>query len=189
AQAAPRPGGVQTAAFAAGPPALSFNPLRDLLKHFQHLTSTQSGTATRVFGSSLDLSNVFLVDVLGIQNRPFTVVIPANAFGPTLPWVTTYLIMVGAGFSPTTFNLIHELTHVWQSQHHSIPAQYLTNCVDSQALALSLNATEAMTDPTLKANKQWPAQFPFSPYAFVRPPPKAFGDYAAEQIAQQVARG
>src|SRR5262249_27797396 len=29
AQAAPRPGGVQTAAFAAGPPALSFNPLRD----------------------------------------------------------------------------------------------------------------------------------------------------------------
>jgi peptidoglycan hydrolase-like protein with peptidoglycan-binding domain len=185
-----QPRGVQRVGFAARAPALTFgSPIQGLLAHFRPLTTTQIATATGVFGSSLDLSAVLLVDLIGVKNRPFTVVVPASSFpawlAPLMP-VESYLIMAGT-FTPSTFYLIHELTHVWQSQHHSDPFAYITNSLANQGLSVAANQVEAKKDPTLKADKRWPMEFPISPYAFVRR--KAFGDYAAEQIAQQAGRG
>lgn len=59
--------------------------------------------------------------------------------------------------------LIHEMTHVWQSQHHTNPAAYITNSLASQA--------------------KWGSDC----YCYV--PGKAFREYGAEQIAQQAERG
>ena len=69
--------------------------------------------------------------------------------------------------------LIHELAHVWQSQHHPDPTAFMVNAVASQALEEAANKAAGVTS--------------FSAYAYR--PGKAFIEYAAEQIAQQVENG
>lgn len=63
--------------------------------------------------------------------------------------------------------LIHELAHAWQSQHHGMPGMYVWNSLKSQQMKGE--------DKTV------------SVYAYV--PGKPFGEYAAEQIAEQVEAG
>ena len=144
--------------------------------HFALLTADQQVTASSVFGTSLDFSAVYLSDFTGVHNRPFTL---AFALPPIVAAVlglpTVYLINCGS-FNPSTPLLIHELTHVWQSQHHVDPFQYLQNSLASQAQAKTFNlAVGSSADLS-----------PFSPYAYV--PGKAFSEYAAEQIAKQVEK-
>lgn len=62
--------------------------------------------------------------------------------------------------------LIHELAHVWQSQHHRLRAQFMVNSALSQTDAAARGANA---------------------YCYV--PGRAFGAYAAEQIAQQAQHG
>ncbi len=151
------------------------------LPSFRPLTVTQITTARGVYGFSLDFSRIFISDQSGLGGRPFTVAIPATLISPTIQ-----IINCGT-FTPSTDTLIHELAHVWQSQHHSSPTQFITNAVGSQAKSVAANEALALIDLTVKSNPDFPVQFPFSAYAFV--PGKPFGEYAAEQIANAVEHG
>jgi peptidoglycan hydrolase-like protein with peptidoglycan-binding domain len=119
------------------------------------LTAAEIGSASAVFGSSLNFATILISNALGLNKRPFTIV------GPLPGFIT---LNMGSSFSTST--LIHELTHAWQSQHHPSAAQYMVNAVASQALAAVLGQD-----------------------AYKYTPGKAFGLYAAEQIAQQVEDG
>jgi Zn-dependent peptidase ImmA (M78 family) len=80
---------------------------------------------------------------------------------------------MNVGPSPSRGRMVHELAHVWQSQHSSSPTKFMKNAVESQALEAAANV--------LASSKS------FSAYGYR--PGKPFGEYAAEQIAQQAMRG
>lgn len=148
---------------------------------FRALTPAQIGIATGVYGSSLDFSRIFISSQSGLGGRPFTVAVPATPISAPMQ------IMNCGTFTPDTATLIHELAHVWQSQHHSSPTQFIANAVSSQAASVAANGLEAGLDRSVTSNPDFPVQFPFSAYAFA--PGKPFGDYAAEQIASAVEHG
>jgi putative peptidoglycan binding protein len=165
------------------------------------LTPPEQAEATTVFGGSLDFSKILIADGTGFQNRQFTVAVPvAGSFhvvmllGDLNPWHTR----------PRSHTLIHELVHAWQSQHAGDPTAFMKNSVSCQVRALadlpiakaaaSAAATAAAVgrgvfDPVALARigaKAF-ADEDVSAYAYI--PGKPFGDYAAEQIAQQVEDG
>lgn len=119
--------------------------------------TTELPALTAVFGTSVDFTRVCISDALGYQGRPFT-------WYMSLGWC---VINAGPAIykTPGSDNdtLIHEMTHVWQSQHHIDPTAYITNSLSSQV--------------------KWGGDC----YCYV--PGKPFGEYGAEQIAQQVQRG
>lgn len=131
------------------------------LPKFRGLTAAEITTARATFGSSLDFSTVFITDQTGQGDRAFVVAVP-DLFGPG----AQQFMNLGPAFSQETF--IHELTHVWQSQHHSSSTAYIVNCVGSQKVAEALGGGN-------------------SAYAYI--PGKPFSEYGGEQIAQQVMRG
>jgi hypothetical protein len=144
------------------------------------LTSAQQSTARGVFGSSLDFSRIFLSDKTGLGGLPFTMAINTT-FIPGLP--SGFIQVMNCGtLTPSTTLLIHELTHVWQSQHATSPTQFMGNSVAGQAAALAANLSSGAS-----SHSDFPTHFPFSTYAFL--PGSPFGDYAAEQIANQVEHG
>jgi hypothetical protein len=151
----------ETASFV---PGISL-PSLPSLPTLRSLTAVEIAMATGVFGSSIDFSLVSLSDKTGASNRAFVVAVP-NPFGKARQ-------IMNVGTAPTRNTLIHELTHVWQSQHHSNSSQFMVNAIASQAL-------EAATNLALNSTS-------FSAYGYV--PGKPFGEYGAEQIAQQVMRG
>lgn len=144
------------------------------------LDAMQKAAATARFGTSLDLTNIFITNKTGLGNRPFTVAIPGtNGLGPT--------VMLNMGtLQPFGDDLIHELAHAWQAQHHSLVVNYMDNSVKSQAAALAINTPIGLFDSTVRSHPSFPTLYPFSPYAYE--PGNSFGDYGAEQIAQQVQR-
>jgi len=153
--------------------------------HFRSLTPIQIDAARNVFGDSLDFNSLLISDLVGMQNRPFAMMI-------LLPCVPTWLNgalfsvlhLVHCGtFDPDSNILIHELTHIWQSQHHPDPNAVIFNSIQSQSLASANN----LRNIDIHAPAADILQSPFSAYAYE--PGKAFGDYAAEQIAQQVQHG
>jgi hypothetical protein len=73
--------------------------------------------------------------------------------------------------------MIHEMTHVWQSQHHPDPTLFMTIAVANQAKAEAAQAAASAIGLKTK----------YSAYAYV--PGRRFGSYGAEQIAQQVEEG
>jgi hypothetical protein len=129
------------------------------------LTSAEETIARSVYGSSIDFSSVLISDKTGLGGRAFVLTI-ANPFGNAVQ-------IMNVGVAPSRNTLIHELAHVWQSQHHSSSTRYMINAVESQALAEATNL--------LRGSKS------FSAYGYV--PGRPFGEYASEQIAQQVMRG
>jgi hypothetical protein len=170
--------GATSAAGLPGAPVFAALPSLPTLRR---LTSAQEATARSVFGASLDLTNVFISDKTGAGNLPFTVAIPGFFFTPTKQ------IMNLGTFSPSRDLLIHELTHVWQSQHHPDPTAFMSNSVAGQAMAVAANELAAQTDATVRVNSDFPVHFPFSTYAYV--PGNPFGTYGAEQIANSVEHG
>jgi hypothetical protein len=145
--------------------------------HFTLLTTAQQATASSVFGTSLDFGGVYLSDFVGVENRSFTIAFAASALLSAILGLPSYYIINCGKFDPAMPILIHELTHVWQSQHHRDRVQYVQNSLASQAIAKVRNVSVGSS-----ANL-----FPFSPYAYI--PGKAFSEYAAEQIAKQVEKG
>ena len=125
------------------------------------LTQPEIAKAQAVFGNSLDFSSILVSDALGINGRAFVSVIPRldDTSGGT------QMTLVNWGPSPSSGRFFHELTHVWQSQHHFAPAAFMANALISQGIA---------------------KLFDGSPYAFI--PGRVFARYGAEQIAQQVQR-
>jgi peptidoglycan hydrolase-like protein with peptidoglycan-binding domain len=166
------------------------------------LSLSEQLVANLTFGASLDYSRIFISNGVGFSGRPFTVAVPLGGkffsvllLGDLNPWDT-----VGR-----SDDLIHELTHSWQSQHHgSDPTAYMQNSVICQALALAdlpiakaaagTNATAAairrgVFDPATLAGIAAAAASAESTSSYAYIPGRPFADYAAEQIAQQVEHG
>ena len=118
------------------------------------LDAFQRSVARGVFGTSIDL------DAVRVVYRK-----PPGAWGLCIvgPLPGQNLIFLG---STAKELLIHELAHVWQSQHHDAAGKYMWNSERSQKMADGVTT---------------------SAYDYV--PKKPFGDYAAEQIAEQVEAG
>lgn len=148
---------------------------------FRKLTPAQEADAVGVYGTSLDFSTIFISNQVGLGGRPFTAAV-------AMPGVTGFVQVMNMGtFAPTKDDLIHELAHVWQSQHSSDPTQFMKNSVASQAAAVAANAVAAALDRTVTRHPDFKkGHFPSSAYAFERGKP--FKDYAAEQIANQVEK-
>jgi hypothetical protein len=103
---------------------------------------------------------------------------------------------------PRSVDLIHELAHVWQSQHHGTnPTAFMTNSVQCQVAALldipaaKAAAAAAATAAAIRSGILDPARIAaaaaaaaaaedVSAYAYI--PGRRFDQYAAEQIAEQV---
>lgn len=157
-------------AFSAAPSTQS-GPVR-------RLDDVQVSKAKAVYGDSIDFSSVFITDKAGLGNRPFTM-----AFKDTTEVVQ--IINLGT-FTPADRTLIHELAHVWQSQHHSDKFRFMVNAVDSQAGAVVANAAEVFSDPDVLLHKDHPVQFPTSAYAYS--PGLSLDQYAAEQMANGIEK-
>jgi hypothetical protein len=170
-------------------PSLSLPSLPSLPSvKYTRLTAAQISTARGVYGSSLDFTRIFITDLTGAGNRPFTVAIPVPTTVALLLGLSGTIQVMNCGtLTPSNKLLIHELAHVWQSQHHATPTQFMVNSVGSQGLAVAANQAVALVDATVKTNSDFPTFFPTSSYAYS--PGKAFGDYGAEQIANQVEHG
>lgn len=171
-------------------------PSLPALPKFRKLSPGEEATARSVFGSSLDYGSVFITNKAGAKNRPFTVAIPlpaivAASFG--VGGIVQVLLLGAHAAAPSRDLLIHELTHVWQSQHASNKGAFIANSVACQAVAIAANLAEVATAAgnldlakanAIRTHKGFPESFPFSAYAHIRGKP--FNAYAAEQIANQV---
>lgn len=146
---------------------------------FRFLDSGQKTKAKAVFGNSLDFSRIFISNKSGLQGRPFTIAFPDEN--------EIVQIMNCGTFTPKDDTLIHELTHVWQSQHHSDPFRFMVNAVDCQTGAVVVNGKEVFSDPDVLLHHDHPVQFPFSAYAYM--PGFGLAGYAAEQMANAVEHG
>jgi peptidoglycan hydrolase-like protein with peptidoglycan-binding domain len=150
------------------------------LNKFRPLSAAQEKDARAVFGASIDLSRVSLTDALGAGNRPFTFFfLDTTTRASGEHWV----INLGT-LTPATHDLIHELTHVWQSQHHSLRFQFELSSLRDQNAAVDQNKFVAQSDPSVTSDPLFPVHFPFSAYAYV--PGKPFGEYGVEQIANMI---
>jgi hypothetical protein len=131
------------------------------------LTQSEITQAQSVFGNSLDFARILATDALGVDGRAFVMVNPVQSLQslfsdlPLPP--NTKMQVVNWGPAPSSARFFHELTHVWQSQHHVAPEAFMINAVASQAVA-SLFGGDA--------------------YAYI--PNRPFASYGAEQVAQQV---
>jgi hypothetical protein len=138
------------------------------------------------YSNSLVYENIYVSEVEGAGGRPFTI---------ALPWHKGWIVVLNLG--PNGFNdpvasnkaaLIHELAHAWQSQHHPDPWQFMVNSWECQRRAAEATV-RAATNRTarfigLVRDPHFSRFSEASAYAWV--PGRRFGDYAGEQIAQQV---
>jgi hypothetical protein len=132
------------------------------------LDAKEKALATKVYNRSLDYSRILISDGLGAQRRPFTVATQISTGWYVVMNMGDLRSWSGPPLTPST--LIHELAHAWQSQHHTAdPQAFMKNSVACQLGAM---AKEKVIGTRV------------SSYGYV--PGKPFGDYAAEQIAQQV---
>lgn len=143
------------------------------------LTETQIAKAKTVYGNSIDFTKVFISDKAGLQNRAFTIAFKDNN--------QVVQIMNCGTFDPSDKLLIHELAHVWQSQHASDPYKFMKAAVDCQAGAVVANSAETFSDPDVLLHSEHPVNFPYSAYAYL--PGLALSQYGAEQMAQACHRG
>ena len=138
------------------------------------LDPAEQTEAITVYGSSLDFKKILITDGIGAK---------ATTGGPSRKF--TLAVKLGSGWhvalmmgdvrcwasKPRSVGLIHELAHAWQSQHHPDPIAFMKNSLACQALADTATRVSG-------------GRRVFSAYAYVHGLP--FGQYAAEQIAQQV---
>lgn len=145
----------------------------------QMLDDTQKAVAMTVYGMSLDFSTIFISRLRGFGGRPFTMIFKDSN--------QIVQIMNCGTFSPDRNTLIHELAHVWQSQHHSSKSRFMVNAVDSQAGAVVASTAAAFGDPMVSLNKRFPTYYPFDAYAY--DPGLPIGSMAAEQMAKAIEDG
>lgn len=132
----------------------------------------------QVFGGSIDYSTVYIRNKTGLDDRPFTVAFDSRG---------RIVQVMNLGSWQPEATVIHEMTHVWQSQHHLDPQAFMRNCVKCQAVAVAQNSIEAAQNPGLLWSPQFrTGSYPFSAYAYRLN--KSFGAYGGEQIAQQVEK-
>ena len=134
-----------------------------LATSIRFLNTAEITQAKTVFGDSLNFGRILVSDALGIGGRAFVTKVPTV---PTLAGMPSDITLVNWGRSPSSGTFFHELTHVWQSQHHFSSEAFMLNALISQSAAALVGG---------------------SAYAFI--PGRMFARYGAEQIAQQVERG
>jgi hypothetical protein len=137
------------------------------------LNGAESREVWGLFGGSLNLTKIFISDGLGASGRPFTVALEAEGLG----WIVVINLGSLASWDAPkrrAKDLMHELTHAWQSQHHSDKEKFMSSAVACQARA-------ALSPPDFNAE----AAYWYVP-ADRSTPPRPFASYGAEQIAQQV---
>ena len=94
------------------------------------LTQAEISLAQKVFGESLPYSKIYLSEALGLQRRAYTIPHPTK--------LGSYLINIGPdGFADAStessdVTLIHELAHVWQGVHRSLPFAYIFDSLHNQ---------------------------------------------------------
>lgn len=139
------------------------------------LNVAEAREVSDVYGSSLDLTRIFISDGLGWNGRPFTVALEAKELG----WIV--VLNLGSFVSwneppERAATLVHELAHAWQSQHHAEKDRFMSMALQCQGRAQA-SAPHFNSDAAY-----WyePAVVPS------RPSPRPFGEYGTEQIAQMV---
>jgi peptidoglycan hydrolase-like protein with peptidoglycan-binding domain len=143
----------------------SSGPTAKLPTKVRLMTSAEERKADTVFGHSLVYSGILISNGLGLNGRAFVSIVPTPITIATGGLKS--LCIVNWGDSPSDGTFFHELTHVWQSQHHiTSSAAFMVNAVLSQEVGAAAGG---------------------SAYAFI--PGRFFVRYGAEQIAQQVERG
>ena len=165
----------------------------------RYLYRDEQTMANKMFASSLDYSKILVSDGLGFGGRPFTVAVTTGR-GPVVIMLLGSTAKCWAG-KPDASDLVHELVHAWQSQHHSNPKAFMVNSVTCQVRALAavpgakalasaraLFAARAsgVLNPLRLASIAQAAAAAEDVSAYAYMPGKPFGDYAAEQIAQQI---
>jgi hypothetical protein len=163
------------------------------------LTNAEQLEAEKVFQCSLDFSRILISDGVGFSGRLFTLAVPlASRF---------HTVLLMGELDPRKIaanDLIHELTHSWQSQHHgNDPTAYMRNSVRCQAAAIAdlpIAKAEAARRASAAAVRRGVinpidlagiataagSNEDTSAYAYI--PGGPFSSYAAEQIAQQVEK-
>jgi hypothetical protein len=151
------------------------------------LHSVELAFAGLWYSNSLVYEDIYVSEAEGVGGRSFTI---------ALPWSTSWMVVLNLG--PKGFNdpaasnkatLVHELAHAWQSQHHPDPWAFMITSWKCHQEAWEATM-RAFRNRSLRAIGQTSDQnisthfSEASPYAWV--PGKQFGDYGAEQIAQQV---
>ncbi|HXU48445.1 MAG TPA: hypothetical protein VN727_05320 [Candidatus Binatia bacterium] len=165
-----------------------YHAYRDIRSNFHPIDAAHlPSRVTEVFGGSIDFSRVWLGNKAGAQGRPFTATLVINF----PPGTTKRINVMNMGASYDEDTLIHELTHVWQSQHHFDPTQYMRNCLSCQASAVQKNVDLVKMAPKsgVISHANYPVDYPFSAYAYEVDPKLPFSHYGGEQIAQQVMKG
>lgn len=143
--------------------------------------------ARAVYRNSLNYDLIFTSNQIGAGGRPFTLAVPVPPLLiDSLP-LGGNIVILNLGPSFQEVDVIHELAHAWQSQHHSTPTQYMANCLACQAAAVTANTKLLSVDPCVAFLKNFPVNAPFSAYNYRRG--LAFAQYAGEQIAQQIEKG
>lgn len=138
------------------------------------LTGAQIAAAKAVYADSIDYTRVFISTLSGLQDRAFTVAFP--------DYNQVVQVMNCGTFSPDRATLIHELAHVWQSQHSADPKRFMQAAVDCQTAAVTANLAELFSDPSISLHSSYPVNHPYSAYAYF--PGMSLGQYGAEQMAQ-----
>jgi hypothetical protein len=141
--------------------------------------SSWEARARKWYGNSLDYSRIYMSPVVGLGGRPFTVAL-VSPMGIAIQ-------ILNIGSNPSGSDVLHELAHAWQSQHHPDPMQYMRACVACQQRAVELNLKAAVFSPSVARTEDFPVHRPFSAYGFL--PGSSFGTYGGEQIAQQMQVG
>ena len=149
--------------------------------------SPHEALARSVYLGSLNYDRIFISSQSGLKSRAFTIAVPMLPLFPIpgLP-LNGFIQVMNIGTSPTRDRLIHELGHVWQSQHHSDPLKYMANCVACQGKARAINEALAFFLPAIRRHGDFPEDFPMSAYAYRTG--ADFGTYGGEQIAQQLEK-
>ena len=101
----------------------------------RHMTMTERGIADAVFQGTVPYNMVRITDLIGLENRPYTMVYMGMEKG------NLWHVNVGQrAFHSLGTNLasqsllIHELTHVWQSAHSGWAPAYIFNSVWHQLI-------------------------------------------------------
>jgi Putative peptidoglycan binding domain len=142
------------------------------------------------FGYSVDFSRVYVTNRRAAGIFACTISVNVNGrhlgLGAPGPKDKTVQIM-NLGPHPTELSVIHQMTHVWQCQHCVIPALVAENCATSRYQAWLRNRDEGQSDPSLARFRDYPYNYPYSPFAHIIDG-KALA-MGAEQMAQAVQDG
>jgi hypothetical protein len=143
------------------------------------LNDTEKNVARTVYGNSLDFSTIYISKQKGLGGRSFTMAFPGDN-------ETVQIMNLGTD-TPGRNLLIHELAHVWQSQHHSNKYRFMANAVDSMKEAMKASVLAVPNDPMVSLNHNFPAFYPYDAYAYN--PSATFASLAAEQMANAIEHG